>query len=676
MGWTTTCCAVAGLALAATAPAGEAGPPASEVALPEVELPEIVVNVLAEPAPFTSLQVGAPAVRELDATASSELVRAVPGARVQTNSRGETLVYMRNAGERQVAVFLEGALLNVPWDNRIDLSMVPAPMVGSISAVQGVAPVEFGANVIGGALNLVSPSWRGSGTLNAEVQAGTEARAQGTASYLGGTGPWSLAAGASYGSIAGLALPAGADLPFGQENPWIRTNTDSRMASLSGRAGLSLPGGESLSLSAFWVDAEKGIAPEGHKDPAVSRVRFWRYPVWRNAMGILGGQGALGEGGEWRATAWVNGFTQTIEAFTSATYDVHDAREIDHDLTLGARGVAQVATGPSTFKVAFNGLVSWHDQQDLDLEPDGQPVPGRDFPVLHYAQSTLSGGAEWGWRPAATFLLVLGGNVDAMLPFATGDKPAAGPFVTWGASLGGTWSLAGGWRVRASAGRKARFPTLRELFGEALGQFLVNSELRPEAAIIAEVGGGLDSGAFGFEVVPFGMFTQDAIEQRTVRIPGESRPRRQRVNLEGSRILGVQLTATAAPLLDLSLDAALTWSSARRIPENEGDPTWLAEKPEWVGRLVGRWAPALGPSGLVELVFTAGSWSLGEGDAWVALPASAILNLRAGYRFAVPGDGSLEIFARVNNVADALEVQQLGLPSAGRTVEGGLVAAF
>ncbi|MGB1375120.1 MAG: TonB-dependent receptor plug domain-containing protein, partial [Rhodothermales bacterium] len=53
-------------------------------------------------------------------------LRLLPSTSVQTNSRGETLVYIRSAGERQVAVFLDGAPLNIAWDNRIDLSLVPA----------------------------------------------------------------------------------------------------------------------------------------------------------------------------------------------------------------------------------------------------------------------------------------------------------------------------------------------------------------------------------------------------------------------------------------------------------------------------------------------------------------------------------------------------------------------
>ena len=641
-----------------------------------VELPEIVINVLSAPESFTSIRITADEVRELDAAAASEVMRLIPGARVQTNSRGETLVYMRNAGERQVAVFLDGALLNVPWDNRIDLGFLPAPLIGGISVVQGVVPIEFGANVMGGAINLTSPPWQTSGRGSAEAQAGTEARVQGSASYRGLDGPWRYSAGASYASIAGLAIPAGADLPFGQPGTVLRTNTDSRMASVSGQLIHVFPGGEDAGFSGFYVDGEKGIAPEGHKDPEVSKVRYWRYPIWRSATGILNGRGSLGDAGEWRAAGWVNYFAQTIEAYTSAAFDAHQAREVADDLTFGARITGQTVFGKSTLKLALNALASVHNQLNLDLQADGQPVAGKTFAPLRFSQAILSGGLEYGIRPVDDLVLTAGASVDSMLPLATGDKPSLDPFVTYGATLGASWKVLPGWHLRASLGRKARFPTMRELFGEALNTFLANPDLKPESAIIAEVGFGLDGDGYGFEVVPFGMFTSDTIDQQSVRVPGEAKPRRQRINLKGSRILGVEASGNVTPVANLALVGSLTYSSARRLQEEPTDPVYLAEKPAIVGRVAATYAPATGPTGQAEAIYTAGAYSMDDTNAFVALPSSFILNLRAGFRFALPGERWMEFFVRVNNVTDAVEVQQLGLPSAGRTLQGGLVAGF
>ncbi len=60
-----------------------------------------------------------------DAASISELAKFIPSVKMQTNSRGESLFYMRGANERQSALFFDGVALNIPWDNRVDLSMLP-----------------------------------------------------------------------------------------------------------------------------------------------------------------------------------------------------------------------------------------------------------------------------------------------------------------------------------------------------------------------------------------------------------------------------------------------------------------------------------------------------------------------------------------------------------------------
>ena len=61
----------------------------------------------------------------LRAASADEIVRRLPAVHVPVNSRGEAIAFVRNAAERQVAIFYEGADINVPLDNRLDLSLVP-----------------------------------------------------------------------------------------------------------------------------------------------------------------------------------------------------------------------------------------------------------------------------------------------------------------------------------------------------------------------------------------------------------------------------------------------------------------------------------------------------------------------------------------------------------------------
>lgn len=393
-------------------------------------------------------------------------------------------------------------------------------------------------------------------------------------------------------------------------------------------------------------------------------------------MGILTGRGMFGAATLWKGAAWVNRFEQNIDSYTSVTYDSLESREEDDDLTFGGRLVAQHDLGRSAVKVAFNALTSTHKQRDLRLEPDGRPSPGRDYPRLTYSQVVLSTGVEYEIDPLENLDLTLGSSVDAMFAPRTGDKPQMDPFVDYSLTFGLGYRLGDGWHVRAGAGRKTRFPTMRELFGEALNRFLINPDLEPESSILAELGVGLRRGQWRLEAVPFASFTSNTIDQRSVLVPGETRPRRQRVNLKGSRVVGVQLVSEATVTRDILVLGHLTASRVRRLRDQPSDPIRLSEKPEALGRLWISYQPPKGFSAEGEAVYTGRAYSLDDNNEFVPLPTSLVFNARVAYRLSLADDRSVELFARVDNVTDELVVPQLGLPGSGRSVQGGAKLVF
>ncbi|MER3328237.1 MAG: Plug domain-containing protein, partial [Candidatus Kapaibacterium sp.] len=70
-------------------------------------------------------------IKEQDAVNMQDLNAIIPGGFIQTNSRGESLLYLRGAGERSIALFFDGMYFNIPWDNRVDLSMIPTDIIGN-----------------------------------------------------------------------------------------------------------------------------------------------------------------------------------------------------------------------------------------------------------------------------------------------------------------------------------------------------------------------------------------------------------------------------------------------------------------------------------------------------------------------------------------------------------------
>ncbi|HXV86396.1 MAG TPA: TonB-dependent receptor [Gemmatimonadales bacterium] len=671
---------VLGTCLAGSTPAPAQDRPAQpRDSLAPVRLSEVVISAPttapAAPTAFTMSRVSVTEIQARAAFSVAQIATLIPAAHVQTNSRGESLVYLRNAGERQVAVLMDGALLNVPWDWRADMSLVPAAMVGGVSIAKGVPPVEYGTNVLGGAINLASRIYERTAQPVTEVEMsyGSEQQLRGVLSHRASRGRVAFATSLGYASTDAMPLPRSVSLPFSQPDPSVRTNTDSRIANGFGRLVYMMDNGSEFGVTLLHLDAEKGVAPEGHRDPTTSAVRFWRYPTWRSSAAIFSGEGTLRSQTTWKGALWASRFEQTIDQYTSAAYDSLDARQEDHDLTFGTRLVGQHHLTNSAVKLAVNALTSTHRQRDLDLLSDGAVATGT-FPTLEYQQHILSAGLEYELRAVDPVILTAGASYDASFSPRTGDKPAHDPLTDYSATLGAAWDPGGPVFVRGSVGRKTRFPTMRELFGESLNRFLINPGLEPEYSVLAEVAVGLRSPRLSGEIIPFGTFTSNTIDQRNVTLPGETRPRRERINLRGSRVLGVEIAGAARPRQDLQVEGHLTFMHVRRLQALPADPTRLSEKPDALGRLSLTYSPVFGFRTQVEAVYTGRAFSLDDNDAFVPLARSLVLNTRLGYRFELPDLRSLELFVYVANLADQLVEPQLGLPGAGRSVQGGLRA--
>ncbi len=650
-----------------------AGPTGAQTqdTLSHYELGEIVVgpDSVAARRPYvaTVQRVGLAAIAQADAASVDRILRSVPGAHLQTNSRGETLVYLRGAGERQVAVFFDGALLNVPWDNRIDLSLVPAEMIGEVTVVKGPPPVVYGTNVMGGALNLTSRSLDSDGKFaHAAAVMGSYGARQVRAHYLHRQGQFGYAVFSGYSDQDGFGVPGDAQLPYSQDSKDLRTNTHRESLSNYGQVVYYAAGGARLGLSALMLRGNKGVAPEGHNNPETSRVRYWRYPSWHSSTLILSGLYPVRQGGlTIRGAAWASFFGQSIHQYQSARYEVLAETQDDRDYTKGVRLSLYAPVGHAAVTGALSVLSSTHNQVDTEVGTEMQLE--REF-----QQRIFSAGVEY-FRPGRV-TMTLGVSLDGVATPLTGDKPPRAPSHAYSIASGLSTEAVPGVMARVTAGRKVRFPTMRELLGEALGRFLVNPDLGPEHAFLSEAAISIERDWMLAEVVGFFNRTYDTIDQRLVHLEGEEKPRRQRVNLQGSHVIGMESTLGTRLVPGVSLRCNFTALHARGRTQS-GKYTRLTEKPGLLGQCASTYTGLGGWSLLMEYVLTGAAYGLMDTGVLAELPSSNVMNARIGYLF-VLDRWAAEAFARVNNTTDSVTLPQLGLPGPGREFHAGMQLFF
>ena len=632
--------------------------------LTNYELGEIVVSsggsTPSRISPSTVQRVSLAGIAQLDAASIDHVLRRIPSAHIQTNSRGESLVYLRGAGERQVSLFFDGALLNIPWDNRVDLGLIPSEVVGDITVAKGVPSVLYGPNVLGGAINMTSRELRNRGSFTQlSGITGSYGTSQARFTWLRhGKGFRSTV----FGGISnrdGMGVPGSAALPFSQTESTLRTNTDRRMRSFFAQGAYHGEGDLSIGLALLRFDGSKGVAPEGHLDPKVSRVRFWRYPKWETNMAILSSQLPL-KRGRLRGALWYSRFGQAIDQYTDHTYRTLVETQEDQDDTYGMRlTVLQELHSSGTLRGALSILTSRHLQHNLQ--------DNIASPSLSFLQRIYSGGVEYIWDGPVQ--LMAGTSWDVLTTPETGDKPARDAQDAFGVTAGAVYPMRSGITIRATAGRKTRFPTMRELFGEALGRFLVNRDLKPESSFLSEVALHIEKESTSGEAIFFMNRTYDTIGQRMVESPNGSRALRQRINLEGSRVYGVELTFSSRLARGLRANWNMTWMEARGVENGQTVP--LVEKPSWLGGGSLQYNTRRGLSIMAESIITGHAYGLADDNTHVGLPGSVIINTRISWLF-LYRRYAMEMFARVNNMTDDLTLPQLGLPGPGREFHAGL----
>ncbi len=606
------------------------------------------------------------ALQDRQAQLLSGALRGIPGVSIRPNSRGESVVRIRGSEERQAAVFLDGAPLNVPWDGRVDLGVLPAQLISKIKVTKGAVPIEYGANAVAGAVDL--QTWRDGDAREAKLDAGNLGQrgisGLGQFSHATADGLMQTTLAANILVRDALAVADRQSLQFGQPDDDARTNTDLDSRSVFAAVGWTGPAW-SWRASILHADVERGIAPEAHIDPAVATPRYWRYPDWRLTQASLVSEGKLGDEATIRGVFWQQWFDQTIEAYRDSSYERLQSREDGQDRSFGGRTTLTHPLGPLAVRWSASAQASTHSQVDTRF-PAGTPGP-----ELDYEQRLGSLGVEADWPLNESIRTTFGIGLDAASTPQTGDKPAQGDQSASAFSAAAAWAINRQWTMTLSGGQRTRFPSARELFGEALGRFLINPDLLPERVSLFDLEISWRQQGRFVSINPFWQHSQDTLSQRVVRVNGKSL--RQRFNLPGSRSWGVDVYAGFPISPSVTAEFGGSWLrtsvevspefSLRRLPQRPGHDAFAALDWQSWGKLDVR----------AEVRDVGAAFDIGPDGEAVALPGGTEFGFRLSHP--LPQTQALppaRLIFSLDNAFNASIEPQLGLPAPGRTYRVGI----
>jgi iron complex outermembrane receptor protein len=580
---------------------------------------------------------------------------------------------IRGSDSRQVAVLLDGVPLTVGWDHRTDPSLIPLTGSQNLIIVRGLASLLNGPNTLGGTVEVSHDAassrdietrlWAGAGVDEHAANVLT-AGGEGRLATIAG-GALTARLGATRRQRDGFALPSGA--PDATATNGLRTNSD--LDEVDAFAGLRWTSdlGRSVGVVVSGFDAERGVPPEEH----LAAPRLWRYPYHSRAIAALSvssGSFATPAGfGSLDLGFGYNSGRLKVNTYTDRSYQTVASAELGDERTWSSRALFTHSL-PRSAQLRMAATAAGVSYGETLL-----PAPRAD-----YAQRLWSTGAEIDVPVAGRTRLTAGAVYDRTTTPETGGRtPGQEPFTDMGWRAGVTHDPNADWRLHASVNRRARFPSLRELYSGALNRFLPNPDLEPEALLAFETGFILDR-SFGripdatFQVTAFRHNLDNAIVRTTLPAPDNRffRVNRDRIESHGAEVLaGLAIGGQRASAFSITGDALVqririrdrtAAASASRHAENNpetrgmielGIPLPLALRATSNARYTGR-------------QYCLNSDTGNEMELDGATQASVALERR----FAVSRRGTLRALLALDNVGNTAVYDQCGLPQPGRTL--------
>jgi vitamin B12 transporter len=182
-----------------------------------------------------------------------EALRGVPGVEIRrSGSFGKaSAISIRGANANQVQVLVDGMRVKSPTLGQVDLSDLSPEMIERIEVIRGPQSTLYGADAIGGVVNIITRRGRGPFSAWTTQEAGNWDTLRSAAGFSGAKGIFDYSFGVSHFESNGRGKNDGVS----QE-------------ALNMRLGLSLPGQTTLALAVRWNQSDTGVPIEFVANPA------------------------------------------------------------------------------------------------------------------------------------------------------------------------------------------------------------------------------------------------------------------------------------------------------------------------------------------------------------------------------------------------------------------------
>lgn len=419
----------------------------------------------------------------------SDIMNYTTGVYITEGSKNEARIQVRGFESSRITFLYDGIPVYEPYFNSFDLKSFLTEDIESIKVIKGASSVLYGANTLGGIINVITKRPEANSfSLNSQFSGNNTTYLSGSGKIVSGN--FSFLGNVSYDTSDGYDRLENGKRVLRANSDYNKTNFTGKMFYYPGNSGEIL-------AEVSYLNSEYGIpaATEYYKE------RFWRFSDWQRLQLNLGGTFSISNRGTLKIRNYFVRHYNILDAYTNNSFSDIMWKSTYNNYSVGTFAIGEVSLNENN-RLKFS-LNARRDQVKT------QDDAGEEWESVYH--NTYSAGLEEHLSLSEKIKLIGGISFDYLDKKTGRNKTSINPI------LGIKYNPEDRMDFYLSFSRKARFPSMKSLYSTSSG----NPDLTEEIGQSYEAGFTLEKGFFISGAVFYNRI-KDLIN--SVRLPsGDSR---------------------------------------------------------------------------------------------------------------------------------------------------------
>ncbi len=616
-------------------------------------------------------------IEKLGAANIAQALEQVPGIDIENHPKGGPTLKMRGLDQNNIKILIDGVPAHETYFGSLDLGSIPVDTIAKIEVVKGASSVLYGANTLGGVINIITKKGSKDFFTKVTTSFGKHNTKNLIFNHGGAKGNFNYWLTFSSRKSDGIELSG----DFNPNNPisGIGTyyNEDGGLRDLSyydnktfnTKIGYDFDDDSKVYLSFDYHNNKRGCPTFGQ--------RYWEYDHWKQWHVNLVGEHDISDKITIKGRLF---YVDHEDGLTDVSWDsAHTTigkkwfqKSFYDDYSKGGDFQAYINLNEKDLlKLGITYIKDHHTQRDFydaDCFPVKKHWASAGYqPWEIYEADTYSFAIENELKLLNDKLTLVGGvSYDINNPKQANNQPVPDKMDTINPQIGMVYNIDKTFSAHASVGKKTQFPQLSELYSKMAGG---NPNLKPQEVIACEIGMAKD---FTSDLnCSFAVFYND-FENKIVRerIAGDS----VYVNKGKGFSKGFEAELDYTTPIDLEIRANYTFLLA----EDKADSSapWLESDhtPTHKYTMDFRYMFDFGLSTSFQWIYT-GTQVEYDNKVKNRINAFTVYNARFAQQLTMPGRIVPELFLEIKNITDKNYEEGEG-PTAGRSILFGVSVTF